>query len=530
MEMSETNPSGAADFKMVAKTLQGLEDILAEELRALGARNVEPGRRMVSFEGDLEMMYRANLSLRTALRVLKPLWTFEAGNPDELYDRVKELDWSKVLTPEKTFALDTVVNSDEFSHSLYVTYRVKDAIVDYFQDRLGEGVRPGVRLKDADVMINVHISGRDVTLSLDSSGESLHKRGYRVASTEAPINEVLAAGIILRSGWRGDCPLVDPMCGSGTFLIEAALIGANIMPGIYRRGFAFENWPDFDRELFESIYNDDSGEREPAHKIYGADISPKAVAIAERNIKSAGVARYVSLQRRPLSQWEEAPEGGMPGIMVTNPPYGERISVDDMGGLYQQLGMKLKNVFKGYHAWVIGYREEYFNKIGLAPSVKLPVLNGALECELREYVIFEGDYDSFRAAGGTLHTDASEQKAEKERQKIEKNREKRAREERRGGGNRQKGGFGRRRGDEKRGDDSRRGRWDNKQPRPRREEAEDENPLAARRNPHALKDILGRRPTLPKGDGPIMRPRRGWRRPDADNGGGDNSGDGGNKE
>lgn len=275
---------------MLAKTFQGLEDTLAEELRLLGADNVEPGRRMVSFEGDLEMLYRANMCCRTALRILKPLFSFEASDPDELYDRVKAQEWDKVLTPEKTFSIDVTVYSDEFPHSRYVTYRVKDAIVDYFQDRLGEGVRPGVRLQDADVMLNVHISGRRVSLSLDSSGESLHKRGYRVASTEAPINEVLAAGIILRSGWRGDCPLVDPMCGSGTFLVEAALIGANIMPGIYRRHFAFEQWPDFDRELFESIYNDDSAEREIPFKIYGADVDPRAIAIAERNIKSAGVA------------------------------------------------------------------------------------------------------------------------------------------------------------------------------------------------------------------------------------------------
>lgn len=386
-------------FEMVAKTFQGLEDVLAEELRALGAENVEPGKRMVSFEGDLEMLYRANLSCRTALRILKPIYKFIARNTDELYEYAKEFDWGKLMSPSSTFAIDTVAFSDEFTHSRFVTYRVKDAIVDWFKDRYGDDVRPGVRLQDADVMINVHIAGDRVTLSLDSSGESLHKRGYRVAQTEAPINEVLAAGIILKSGWRGDSPLVDPMCGSGTFLIEAALIAANINPGVYRKHFSFENWRDFDAELFDRLYNDDSNEREFAFKIYGGDISPKAVEIAERNIKSAGVGRMIELESKPLSAWTEAPANG---VLITNPPYGERISADDMEGLYELIGNKLKNVFKGYHAWIIGYREEYFNRIGLAPSLKMPILNGSLECQLREFIIFEGDYKSFRSQGGRL--------------------------------------------------------------------------------------------------------------------------------
>ena len=329
---------------MVAKTFQGLEDVLAEELRGIGAKDVEPGRRMVSFKGTLSTLYRANMCCRTALRILKPIYKFTASDPDSLYEMIKEFDWSSVLSLDKTFAIDTVSNSEEFTHSRYVTYRVKDGIVDWFKDRFGPDSRPRVRLQDADVMINVHISGERVTVSLDSSGESLHKRGYRVAQTEAPINEVLAAGIILKSGWRGDCPLVDPMCGSGTFLIEAALIGAGINPGVYRRSFAFESWPDFDADLFDEIYNDDSSERTPACKIYGGDISPKAVAIATENIKSAGVGKYIDLRVKALSQWDEAPADG---VLITNPPYGERISADDMDGLYAMLGSKLKHVFKG---------------------------------------------------------------------------------------------------------------------------------------------------------------------------------------
>lgn len=404
------------NFEMVAKTFQGLEDVLAGELTRLGAENVTPGRRMVSFTGDNEMLYKANLCCRTALRILKPICKFTASDPDTLYDMVKEMDWSSLLSVDKTFSIDPVVNSDTFTHSRYVTYRVKDAIVDYFQDRLGEGRRPGVRLQDADVMINVHIDGNRVTMSLDSSGESLHKRGYRVAQTEAPINEVLAAGILLKAGYDGQCPLVDPMCGSGTFLIEAAMIAANINPGVYRRNFAFEQWPDFDEELFERLYNDDSSERTPEYPIIGADISPKAIAIAEKNIKQAGVGRWVDIQIKPIAKWEEAPAAG---ILVSNPPYGERISVDDMASLYSTIGNRLKNVFKGYHAWIIGYQDEHMRHIGLAPSHKISLYNGSLECELREYEIFEGDYKSFRSEGNRLNKDTAPQRGKADRRKTD---------------------------------------------------------------------------------------------------------------
>ena len=531
------------NFEMVAKTFQGLEDVLAEELRDLGALNVEPGKRMVSFEGDLEMLYRANLCCRTALRILKPIYKFIARNTDELYEFTKEFDWGSLMNINSTFSIDTVAYSDEFTHSRFVTYRVKDAIVDWFKDRYGEDKRPGVRLQDADVMINVHIAGDRVTLSLDSSGESLHKRGYRVAQTEAPINEVLAAGIILKSGWRGDCPLVDPMCGSGTFLIEAALIAANINPGVYRKHFSFEHWRDFDAELFDRLYNDDSNEREFEYKIYGADISPKAVEIAQKNIRSAGVGRMIELETKPLSAWDEAPENG---ILITNPPYGERISSEDMDGLYELIGQKLKNVFKGYHAWIIGYREEYFHRIGLAASMKMPILNGSLECQLREYVIFEGDYKHFRSQGGRLR-ELEERKDDRldslrDRKKREMRREFK-RDFRRDSGKPAPGGKFRK--DAAKGGtrkDSRRDfRRDEERPfsekraerrefnagvprnkleeryhpgnrsRDRRDEERrsQENPLAVRRNPQALKSITGKQPTIP-----VMRSRKGWRKDD----------------
>ena len=385
-------------FEMVAKTFQGLENVLADELKALGAEDVEPGRRVVAFKGDKAVMYRANFCCRTALRILKPIYKFNAATIDELYEAVKRFEWDKVLSVKRTFSIDSTVYSEDFRHSKFVTYRVKDAIADYFNEKYGE--RPSIRLSNPDVMFDVHIAGNEVTLSLDSSGESLHKRGYRVAQTEAPINEVLAAGIIKLSGWDGNSNFFDPMCGSGTFLIEAALIAANINPGVYRNSFAFERWDDFDVELFESIYNDDSGERDFDYKIYGSDISPKAVGIAKSNVKSARVGKYIDIQVKPLQEIEEVPEGG--GILITNPPYGERIAVEDMEALYDSIGTKLKNVFKGFNAWVISENNELFDKIGLKPSVKYPVLNGSLECELRQFVIFEGTYSNFRKEGRSV--------------------------------------------------------------------------------------------------------------------------------
>lgn len=397
-------------FEMVAKTFQGLEDVLADELRGLGAENVTPGKRMVSFSGDLALMYKANMCCRTALRILKPFYSFEASDPDELYARVKEFDWSSLMSDTQTFAIDTVAFSDEFRHSQFVTYRVKDGIVDWFRDHFGDDRRPRVRLDGADIMLNVHISGRKVTLSLDSSGESLHKRGWRKAQTEAPINEVLAAGIILMSGWRGETPFVDPMCGSGTFAIEAAMIAAGIHPGVYRRHFAFENWPDFNADLFDEIYNDDSADRDVTVPIVAADISPRAIDIATENAKSAGVARYITFETRPISQWTEAPKPA--GVLITNPPYGKRIGADDMNALYDTIGRVLKHVFTGYHAWIIGYDDVYFHEIGLAPSQKIAVNNGGLDCELREYVIFDGKKADFRAAGGTISRNRGNGKSE----------------------------------------------------------------------------------------------------------------------
>ena len=267
-----------------------------------------------------------------------------------------------------------------------MAYRVKDAIADYFMTKTGK--RPSVDTQNPDLLINFHVAHDKCTLSFDSSGESLHKRGYRVAQTEAPLNEVLAAGMILQTGWRGESDFVDPMCGSGTLLIEAAMIAMNVPPGIYRQNFAFEKWKNFNVELFETIYNDDSGERKFEHKIYGSDISPEAIDIAAKNIKSAGLEKIIDLKVMPFEKYTEAPAEN--GILITNPPYGERIKPEDLFGLYEMIGERLKHIFMGYSAWILSYKKECFDKIGLKPSKKKQLVNGSLACEFRKYDIFAG--------------------------------------------------------------------------------------------------------------------------------------------
>ena len=377
--------------ELIATTFQGLEEVLAQELTELGADNIEIGRRMVSFTGDKEMMYRANFCLRTAIRILKPIKHFTAQNADEVYDAVKSIEWTDFLNNTDSFAVDAVVFSETFRHSKFVAYKVKDAIVDYFRERTGN--RPSVRINNPDLAINIHIAENQCTLSLDSSGESLHRRGYRQEQVEAPLNEVLAAGMILMTGWRGECDLIDPMCGSGTIPIEAALIARNIAPGVFRKEFGFEKWKDFDQELFDNIYNDDSKEREFTHKIYGYDNNPKANEIATHNVKAAGVSKDVVLRIQPFQQFEQPTEKS---IIITNPPYGERISANDLLGLYQMIGERLKHAFVGNDAWILSYRDECFDQIGLKPSVKVPLFNGALECQFRKYQIFDGKYKEFR--------------------------------------------------------------------------------------------------------------------------------------
>lgn len=404
------------EFKLIAKTFMGLEPVLAQELIQLGANNVETGRRMVSFTGDKEMMYRANFQLHTAIRILKPIHTFKARSAEEVYDEIQKIEWSNYLDNKKTFSVDSVVYSEEFRNSRFVTYKVKDAIVDWFREKTG--TRPNISVSNPDIRLNIHIAEDDATLSLDSSGESLHRRGYRQESVEAPLNEVLAAGMILMTGWKGDTDFIDPMCGSGTIAIEAALIARNISPGVFRKEFAFEKWADFDQELFDTIYNDDSKEREFTHHIYGYDIDMKAVNTARINVKAAGLSKEVTIEQADFKDFQTPTEKS---IMVTNPPYGERISTPNLLATYKMIGERLKHTFAGNDAWILSYREECFEQIGLKPSIKIPVFNGSLECEFRKYALFDGRMKEFRADGGIVKTDAEKQEmAQKHRFKKER--------------------------------------------------------------------------------------------------------------
>lgn len=405
------------EFELIAKTFMGLEPVLAQELIELGANDVQIGRRMVSFSGDKEMMYRANFQLHTAIRILKPIKHFKARSADEVYEEVQKIDWSQYIEPKKTFSVDSVVYSEEFRNSRFVTYKVKDAIVDQFREKTGE--RPNISISNPDIRLHIHIAEYDATLSLDSSGESLHRRGYRQESVEAPLNEVLAAGMILMTGWRGETDFIDPMCGSGTLPIEAALIARNISPGVFRKEFAFERWPDFDQELFSTIYDDDSREREFEHHIYGYDIDMKAVNTAALNVRAAGLSKDVTIEQKDFATFTQPAEKA---IIVMNPPYGERISTPNLLGTYKMIGERLKHQFKGNEAWVLSYREECFQQIGLKPSLKTPLFNGSLECEFRKYQMFDGKFREFREEGGVVKTE-EDKAAMAEKHRFKKNRE-----------------------------------------------------------------------------------------------------------
>ena len=405
------------NFEMIAKTFMGLEPVLAKELTQLGANDVKIGRRMVSFTGDKELMYRANFQLHTAIRILKPIHHFKAQSADDVYEEIKKIDWTTYLDDDKTFTVDSVVFSEEFRHSKFVSYKVKDAIVDQFREKTGK--RPNISVANPDLRLNMHIAEDQCTLSLDSSGESLHRRGYRQESVDAPLNEVLAAGMILLSGWKGDTDFIDPMCGSGTILIEAALIAKNMAPGLFRKEYAFEKWPDFDADLFDDIYNDESQEREFKHHIYGYDVDIKAVNTALLNVKAAGLTNDITVKQQDFKDFTQPSNKS---IIITNPPYGERISTPDLLGTYRMIGERLKHEFKGNDAWVLSYREECFEQIGLKPSIKIPLYNGSLECEFRRYQMFDGKLKDFRHDGGIVKTD------EEKRQMAQKHRFKKERE------------------------------------------------------------------------------------------------------
>lgn len=440
-------------FQIVAKTLAGLEEILAKEIETIGGENIIIGTRMVSYVGDKSLLYKSNLWLRTALRVLKPVERFEASDPDDLYAQVKAIDWSKYVAEGQSIAIDNTIFSENFRNSRYAIYRAKDAICDWFVEHGMK--RPKISVASADVQLNLHISDEPgleksaCQFSLDSSGEPLYKRGYKEQLTDAPISEVLAAGILLKAGWDGSRDLIDPMCGSGTFLVEAALIATNTPAGIYRRGYGFERWTvgenAYDADLWQELYDDDSQEREFLHHIWGSDISRVALEATEKNVRSAGLSKYITLdvhdfedylqQTHPAMQVsaaeqseEAAVAAGAKPMLVFNPPYGRRLFTD-VPTFYRMVGSVLKKGFSGCDAWIISSDEstvtytdprtgqrkegEPFDFVGLKPSVKIDLNNGGLTCQLRKYELFSGKFDEFRAEGKQLDKKSADEKTDR---------------------------------------------------------------------------------------------------------------------
>lgn len=374
------------NFKMLAKTLFGFEELLAQELRQLGASNVETGTRNVTFMGDKGFMYKANLCCRTAIKILKPITAFNIFNEKDLYKKVYEIPWENYMDKDGSLAVDATVFSDQFTHSQYISLKTKDAIVDRFRDK--EGVRPDVDLDHPTLRINIHIDRNICTVSLDSSGQSLHKRGYKVAQTLAPINEVLAAGLIMLSGWTGQCDLLDPMCGGGTILTEAAMIACNIPANLNRKEFGFENWPDFDVDLYELIEAAALKKvREFHFKIYGFDKDTRVLSRAQENIDSANLDEFISIKEQDFFETEK--ENDRQLYMVFNPPYDERISAN-VEELYSSIGNTLKRGYPGTQAWMITSNMEALKHVGLRPSRKIKVYNGKLESRFVNYEMYEG--------------------------------------------------------------------------------------------------------------------------------------------
>lgn len=372
---------------MVAKTLFGFEELLEKELLQLGAQYIKKGVRNVSFEGDKGFMYKANLGLRTAIKILKPIKTFKVVSEQDLYERVKKIPWEDYMTSTGSLAVDATVHSKQFTHSKYIALKTKDAIVDRFRDQDGE--RPNVDLRFPDLKINVHIDRQLCTVSLDSSGESLHRRGYKTATNIAPINEVLAAGLVMLSGFDGQSDFMDPMCGSGTMLIEAAMIACNIPPNLMRKEFAFERWTDWDVDLFEKIEESLLKKtRDYHHKMTGYDKSPSAVRKAQDNVKNAHLDEFITIKHEDFFKTQK---GGKEHLhMVFNPPYGERLEALDVEQFYGDIGTTLKHGYPGTNAWFVTSNLEALKFVGLRPSRKIKVFNAKLEARLVKYEMYEG--------------------------------------------------------------------------------------------------------------------------------------------
>lgn len=375
------------NYPMLAKTFFGFEDILAAELQNLGATKIEKGTRSVSFEGDKGFMYKANLCLRTALKILKPITKFFIRNEKDYYQKLYDFQWEKYLSVNQTFAINVTLQTELFNHSQYVALRAKDAIADRFRAKTGK--RPNVDTLHPDLQIHIHIQKNEIIVSLDSSGASLHQRGYRSATNIAPINEVLAAGILLMSGWNGQCDFLDPMCGSGTFLIEAAMIACNIPANIHRKEFAFEKWSDYDSDLFETIFESCLKKTKEFHyQIIGYDKAPSAIAKAKDNLKNANLSDYVDIQQKNFFETQKE-DKSQPLHIVFNPPYNERLQID-IPKFYESIGNTLKNKYPNTDTWFITSNLEALKYVGLRPSRKIKLFNGKLESKLLNYKMYEG--------------------------------------------------------------------------------------------------------------------------------------------
>jgi len=380
-------------FEMIAKTFQGLEETLAQELTSLGADEIQIGRRMVSFRGDKEMMYKANFCLRTAIRILKPIKQFVAKNADEVYEQIKAIHWEDYLDIDKTFAVDAVVFSEEFRHSKFVSYKVKDAIVDYFRDAYDK--RPSVRISKPDVLLNIHIAETKCTLSLDSSGESLHRRGYRQEAVEAPLNEVLAAGMILMSGWHGECDLIDPMCGSGTLLIEAAQMEAQIAPQLHRLHWGFDCWKGHNQDAWDKVKAEAVQQAEtyfnqnPKPHFYGFDLDHRVLKKAQKNAQNAGVAHLIQWKQGDVAALKN-PSPDEVGTVICNPPYGERLGTTPaLIALYSVFGQRLKNEFGGWNASIFSSESTLLDCLRMRSHRQFKAKNGPLDCVQKNYQISE---------------------------------------------------------------------------------------------------------------------------------------------
>lgn len=373
-------------MQLTVKTLAGLEPLLASELEALGAQQIEAGRRVVRAGGDRRLLYRANLELRTALRVLVPIAEFEAATEQDLYRAVQKVDWGQYLGSRHTLAVDAVTSGRVFRHSHYAALKTKDAIVDQFRAR--SGMRPSVDVQDPTLRINVHIKGNQGTLSLDSSGDSLHKRGYRSQGGPAPLNEVLAAGMLLLAGYTGRRPLLDPMCGSGTILAEAALIACRQPPQWQRSRFGFLRWRDAELELWEDVRERAAqGMQQPEAPLFGRDRHPRAIALSRSNLGKAGLLRHVQLEAADFLQ---APPPAPKGLLLVNPPYDERMPQAEVEGFYQQIGDRLKQAYTGWEAWILSAHQEALKRIGLRASKRTSLYNGPLACKYLKYELYAG--------------------------------------------------------------------------------------------------------------------------------------------